>query len=523
MQSTTQAWKETMGCYAAEDRPRLLPLSYVEVRYTVNDPAAQADATPKDNGALPFVDISEVTVDRDKNYIKMATCEHNIWALDGTVKAKPDIYEGDTGFIGNEQCSDACTFTKNPMITVTFSKTHAIVIPGITVTWSSTYQEWARDFIVRAYNGGTLVHTYNVTGNTDVSSVVGEDVSGYDKIEVEVLKWCLPNRRARIEEIIVGVFNVFTKADLMSFSHDSSADLLSFKLPSDEITFELANQDGRWNPDNTQGTYRYLLEQQKVRARYGYKINGFTEWLKGGTFYMSEWNTPSNGITAKFTARSVFDLMAEKYALPSNKTMTLTALIKSAFTQCGISEDEYTVDSSLDSITVTLPSGGSGSTEYNETCASTVQLSANAACCVIRIDRSGIAHVEPLDETLTDYLIDQFPSYKNAEYKLSKPLKSVNVNDGQAIASNETSGEEQTVKNALIQSTDRAATVAAWVKDALKGRKTLNGEYRPDVRLDPLDKITVKNKYTQNEVYITSTKYTYNGAFGGTYEGRVDT
>ena len=55
----------------------------------------------------------------------------------------------------------------------------------------------------------------------------------------------------------------------------------------------------------------------------------------------------------------------------------------------------------------------------------------------------------------------------------------------------------------------------------LKGRKTLNGEYRPDVRLDPLDKITVQNKYTQNQVYITGTKYTYTGAFSGTYEGRV--
>ena len=66
-----------------------------------------------------------------------------------------------------------------------------------------------------------------------------------------------------------------------------------------------------------------------------------------------------------------------------------------------------------------------------------------------------------------------------------------------------------------------ATAVAEWCKDCLKGRKTLSGTFRADPRLDALDKVTVVSKYSSSPVYITSIKYDYNGAFRGTYEGRV--
>ena len=66
-----------------------------------------------------------------------------------------------------------------------------------------------------------------------------------------------------------------------------------------------------------------------------------------------------------------------------------------------------------------------------------------------------------------------------------------------------------------------ANAVAEWCKDCLKGRKTLSGSFRADPRLDALDRVTVISKYSSSPVYITNIKYDYNGAFRGTYEGRV--
>ena len=151
---------------------------------------------------------------------------------------------------------------------------------------------------------------------------------------------------------------------------------------------------------------------------------------------------------------------------------------------------------------------------------------AHAGRCCIWQDRNGILHIEPLNTTLTDYVIGTMENglsnaYEHPEFTLSKELKSVRVNSGQGIAVNSTTGAVQEVSNPLITDAATANAVAAWCKDCLKGRKTLSGSFRADPRLDALDKVTVVSKYSTSPVYITNIKYEYNGAFRGTYEGRV--
>jgi len=260
------------------------------------------------------------------------------------------------------------------------------------------------------------------------------------------------------------------------------------------------------------------LKKQEIKIRYGYKINGAIEWIKAGTFYMSDWNTPSNGITAKFTARDLLEYMQGNFATAST-SLTLYALAVEALTLAGLPLNsdgsvKWIVDSSLSAITVTMP------TDFQHTIAEVLQLCANAACCVFYQDRTGTIRIEPLSTTLTDYVIGQDVSYANAEYETSKELKSVSVNNGQGTSTNSTTGEVQTMENALIQNSTVANAVALWVKNCLKNRNTLSGEYRADPRLDALDKVTVENKYATNTAFVTTVKYSYGGSFKGSYEGR---
>ena len=88
-------------------------------------------------------------------------------------------------------------------------------------------------------------------------------------------------------------------------------------------------------------------------------------------------------------------------------------------------------------------------------------------------------------------------------------------------ATNSLNGNEQTVDNPLIVDSTTANAVAAWCRDCLKNRKIISGEFRADPRLDALDTITVVSKYGSNSVQISDVKYTYNGAFRGTFTGRV--
>jgi hypothetical protein len=130
-------------------------------------------------------------------------------------------------------------------------------------------------------------------------------------------------------------------------------------------------------------------------------------------------------------------------------------------------------------------------------------------------------HIEPISNVLTDYIINRFNSYQNADYEITKELKTVDVNDGMGTSNNLAKGETQTVNNDLIQNTTVATNVAEWIKETLKHRKLISGEYRADPRLDALDKVTVINKYATNTAIITNVKYEFKGAFKGSYEGRV--
>lgn len=513
MQTVSQAWKDAQ-------EQTLVPESYVEVVLNVGDPEAQEDASPADNGHEVYSSTEHLTDETEKEQIKYATLEHNIWTLDGTCEILPDNAPyGNNGFVGNTLSDENCEYSVIPTITITFSKVFSEVIPGITVTWAPAYGEYADSFRLTVYNESNQVYQTTVTDNQDITSVIEHDIQNYNRIVVEVLKWCKPSRRARIEQIIVGIEKIYSKSELISYSHDMTVDPLSAELPKSEITFEITNLNGEYNPDNPQGAEKYLMERQAITARYGYKLNGSIEWIKAGTFYMSEWETPQNGITATFKARDALEFMSDTYTGTSSGT--LAAIAMAAFEQADLpsmpdGSNRWTIHSSLSSIQAAAGADLSGNT-----IAEVLQYVANAACCVFYQDRDGLLHIEPLASGTTDYEINRFRSYANSEISLTKQLKAVNVNDGDSILSVGNAGETQDVDNPLV-SADRAQTVAQWVADYLENRKILSGEFRADPRLDPLDRVTNENQFAESIVLVTEIQYTYNGAFRGNYEGRAD-
>ena len=515
MQNVSTAWKQAQ-------QEHIVPESFVEVSYRVGDPAAQIDASIIDNGHESFSNTAQIVNELEKHYQPYVTFEKDTWPLDGSRRLLPDVITQDMGFVSSELSDEKGEFANPPVLTITFSTVHTNLVPGVTIQWSEAFGDYATKFNVTVYNGASVVASKSVTDNDKILSIVEMDFDNYNKIEIEILEWSYPHRRARVEQILVGVLVVFGKSDILGLEHEQTVDMLSAELPKSYVKFTLHNIEEKWNPDNPQGLWRYLLERQEITVRYGYRIGNSIEWIKAGTFYMSEWDTPSNGIYATFTARDLLEFMQDKFEI-TNTTLTLFDLAEQAFTQSGLpqtkdGQNRWYIDSSLSAITVTLPADPK---EFDFTCAEVAQLCANAACCVFYQDRSGILRIEPLANVLTDYVISRFVSFSNAEYKISKELKAVDVNDGMGTALNGSVGETQIVENPLIQNSTVANAVATWVKDCLKNRKTLTGEFRADPRLDALDKVTVENKYAENVVFITSIKYSYGGAFRGEYEGRI--
>lgn len=334
---------------------------------------------------------------------------------------------GDCGYIGNTLSDEKGNFTTQPIVTVDFSKKHSNVIQGVTVKWGTGCGEYPVDFTVNVYNGDSIIATKVVTDNTDIRTVLYMDIVDYDRITIGVSKWCLPYRRARIEEIIIGVEIAYSKKELFSFSHSQEVDPISATLPKSEISLSVDNTDNSYNPNNPDSFANYLMERQAISAKYGYKIGSRVEYIKCGTFYMSEWNAPQNGMTANFIARDILEFMTNTY-------------YRGVYNTNGVSLYDLALDVLLDA---NLPLNNDGSVNWEiddvlknvytvaplplDTHANCLQLIANAGECVIYQDRKGVLRIERIPSKETDYSINLFNSYSKSEITLSKPLKQVDV------------------------------------------------------------------------------------------------
>ena len=492
----------------------LLPETYIEIDCGVTDTAAQSVAVASSTNQATFSNAAGI-VDELTDVAKYATLERNLWALDGTftiLPASPPFENA--GYVSNLESTGS--------VTLSFPSIIPNAVSGVTITWSEKHKEYAKVFTVTSKSGITTLGEVTVTDNRNRVSLVYLPLKDYDSITVTVHEWSIPNRRVRIENIVVGHVLKFGKTDLLNYTHEMDGDLLSGKLPKYSIEFTLDNSDGRWDPNNPTGLGQYLSERQRIAVKYGLDVNGRIEWIKAGTFYLSEWHAPPNGLEARFVARDIFEFMMG-VEMREAKNEKISTLINSA-----------------------MPAGFSAIYDYSlpdyfynyvpdnriDTAAEMVQKCANAVGGILRFDRDGRLYIEPLNKNIAEYIyvgsttgIPLSLSYSYPEITLSKPLKAVEVDYGGEtpyVLDVNASGEQQTLSNEYIEDGANAVRVASWVKDILKNRKTISGEFRADPRLDLYDLIRVEDRYGRLlPVAITNVKYTFSGSFKGSYTGRI--
>lgn len=313
----------------------------------------------------------------------------------------------------------------------------------------------------------------------------------------------------------------FTKRDLLKFVHRQTASPLSAELPKNHIEFSVDNSDGKWNPSNPNGMYRYLSERLRITVRYGFNIGGALEWIPGGVFYLSEWGTTQNGYEATFVARDVFEYMLDT---PYTGSMfgTLQEIATTAVANAELpSGTEILFDASLTDYEM-----GSVGPSEKYSVAQVLQKCANAARCVLYQNREGALVIARKDKTHTNFTVPLRLSYSYPKIEFSRPMKSVEVtySGGAKMTRNMGgSGEMQTLDNNFIATEAQAFAVAEWVEDNLGSRKTISGEFRGDPRIDVLDLISVETKYGMIEqLLLTDISINFTGAFATTFKGYVN-
>lgn len=502
----------------------LVPETFIKIFYNSTEPGVQKDASASADSQTLFSNVSGITSENDKRSIaKYATGELNLHLLDGTflLSPAPGSSANDAGYISRDIVSES----NHPKLTFTFSRLHTRPIPGITILWSETLNEYAKSFKLTAYSGDTQVSTITVNDNNDVRAEVDWEISGYDKITLEVLSWCLPDRRARIEWFMVGFRLIYTKNNLISYTHESNRDPISGQLSKDSISFSLDNSQQTWNPLNPQGMYRYLYERQLVTVSYGMDIDGTTEWINGGKFFMSEWSVPANGIEASFVARDALGFLMDS-AYIGRKSGTLYDICIDALSRLPKNTASYSISDELKDYTVDISKENNSSYKNSDI----LQTAANAAGMVLYQTREGEIRIERptffAGSSSEVYEIDPMNNYKWPEITFSPRLKDVScsVNNTTRLypSNSNVDGVTQSISNPLLNDSilEKGKNSMTEAYSILSTRKKASLEYRASPHIDALDHVKLNHSFGYaSEMFVTNAKYTFNGCFKGTLEG----
>lgn len=513
MVEVSDKWKEKFN-------ETLVPESFVEIACGITEPGINKKATIVTSSAAPFSTFHNIALSDNASISRYSTGEPNLTVLDGSCSIVPSSPPyGTTGFLSAEIFDDS----SHPVIRLELPSENKSSIPGVSICWSTAFNEYATDFSVSAYLGAKKLKTVTVNGNKSIRSDVEVELSGFDAVELEVLKWCLPDRRVRVEQVKIGRYLVFDKTKILSYSHSSARDPISGQLSQESISFSLDNSDRAWDTVNPQGIYKYIYERQPVTVRYGMDVDGKTEWVSGGMFFLSEWSVPANSIEASFQARDAFlYLSSTKYT--GRKYGTLYEMCYDALELLEADEITFDISDELKDYSTDITSDES--TYHNS---DILQLAANAAGMALYQTRDGVIKINRVYGADTSNPVLDIPVLNNYSWPeitfAQNMLNVVTTAGGVTYAYPESpsgKGVSQTLSNVMLTKDILAKSRNALTESygVLSNRRKASLTYRASPTIDALDMVKIHHQFNYDAVLLaTNVKYTFNGCFKGTVEG----
>lgn len=436
MQSVSRDWLDT-------NKEPIIKECFVEVELEIADTealyTATADATPE------LEILSDVTdILKNTKFKKYGTLEHNFWILDGSIAWADEIQNEPAGYISNSISDDNYTFSTVPIINITPEEVQSNIY-GITITFSELFKEYATEFEVIFWLNNEIASSQIITGNSLVVCPIQAETGEFDKLEVRIYKWCLPGRRARVENILMGYKRKFDKNELIDFQIAKSVSPASAVLPEDTLEFSIdrTKVDYELNSDDTLS--KYFRQRQKVTAKLGLRTStGAEEYISGGTYYLKEWDFGRGSIKGGFTAKGLMSFLNKPYTKgvysPTGKSLYALALdvLNDALENSGFTFT-WLISRHLIELTTTAPLPVC-------TWAECLQLIANAGGCMLNVTRDGQIRMLTTTYTGTEqkYTITNDVLFDYPKVELMQELKSISCD----VYSNGL-GETETLYNAV--------------------------------------------------------------------------
>lgn len=275
----------------------------------------------------------------DGNY---QTLEHNRWLLDGNssfIPANPTELAGEVGYVSEALSGAGGEFSTPVYAQIAFE--NVSVLQAFSIFFPDNDRDGVgADFTVEVFSGGTAFFTQEVSGNTKTQvSFEGFTVNYPDAIKVTISRWSLPGRRARVPEIVPGIYEEWNNDILAAFDIVQQSDVSNVSLRYGTATLRMDNLSRRFEPRSKVGVFRSIEERQGIDLQIGMKLpDGSSEYKRAGIYYQHSggWKTGDNGITMTWRLVDIIGLVANReFIVPAMLPTTLDGWIAAIVAQLG--------------------------------------------------------------------------------------------------------------------------------------------------------------------------------------------
>lgn len=437
-------------------------------------PSQSSPETPWSNSEQLHDKITELSTD-------YATLENGRWLLNGSQKLIPDRPEeviGQVGYVSDAVGDDVGRFSSPVSVELRFRNVD--VLQEVTIHFPNSETDGVPcDFNISFESNGEAFGEL-VTRNTQkYFTLKGFTIYNPDAIRIDITKWSLPYRRARIPEIIPGSYENWDGQLLADLSVRQSGDVSCMSLPYGTCQLVLDNHTKRFEPRKKDSLFRSIEDRQGIGIEIGVALpNGNLEYKKLGVFYQKSpgWNTSDNGITITWDLVDIVGLLSERlYVLPDVLPTTLEGWVASVVAVLGRNfEENYSVDPNYAGLSVTA---NSRADVENKTCGDILRWICQATGTWPRAAAStGFLAVEPLWSTGGKITLRDIESYPTMKANPDIAMLVFNLYDGKdtritVAGTSASSGDSKTISNPFIHTKEQALTAARMILSTYGGNR----------------------------------------------------
>ena len=368
-------------------------LGFLKVKFNIVDPETNPDLSSNSEEIFSDLDnIKETTIPQTKNY---ATLEKNFWLLNDS----QPIYgseELEQTYVSSYMSDKNCLFSDKACITLTSSV--YLTTLGLTMVFDSIDKNYAKKLKVKAYRDSTMIMDKDYTLSSYSDRLIfadNEELVRWNKIEIYFIESSLPYRRIRVNQLLFGIIETYTDENLISAESKEKTTMINSELPTHTFKFTIDNMNKLFNPDNPQGWYRYILQQQPISYEWGYQLDdGTIEWILGGKMLLTG-SVEVGENQVSFSTTSLINYLTKVYkkGVYNSSGRSLYDLAVDVLEDSNIDSSQYNLWSGLKSIKTDAPLPKLEARQL-------LQIIATTGNCILFTNRENVINIQPFNYVL---------------------------------------------------------------------------------------------------------------------------